>query len=159
MKDLAKYTPAAEGDRTLMDSLIPFVKVLGEKGDVKAAAKASREGAEKTKAMKASLGRAVYVGGEEEWMNKVRSSNTFIVMKVLTFDRFPTQVRGVWLSSWTVWRMLAERTRRETYQAVGKDTDEAACSISARSRLLETIIDHLRVPSEYPLFSVRCLLR
>jgi len=69
--DLAKYTPAAPGDRTLMDSLVPFVDTLAKNGDIKAAAQASRKGAEDTKGMKASLGRAVYVGSEEEWIGKI----------------------------------------------------------------------------------------
>lgn len=71
LDDLAKYTPAAPGDRTLMDSLVPFVDTLSKGGSVAEAAKASRKGAEDTKAMKASLGRAVYVGSEEEWIGKV----------------------------------------------------------------------------------------
>lgn len=60
---LAKYTPAQPGDRTLMDALVPFVDVLEKTRDVKKAAEAAREGADKTKGMKASLGRSVYVGG------------------------------------------------------------------------------------------------
>ncbi|KAK4696039.1 triose/dihydroxyacetone kinase / FAD-AMP lyase (cyclizing), partial [Lecanoromycetidae sp. Uapishka_2] len=60
---LGKYTPAQPGDRTLMDALTPFVDVLQRTGDVKKAAEAAREGADKTKGMKASLGRSVYVGG------------------------------------------------------------------------------------------------
>ena len=71
MGDLAKYTPAAPGDRTLMDSLVPFVDRLSKGGSVKDAAAASRKGAEDTKGMKASLGRAVYVGSEEEWIGKI----------------------------------------------------------------------------------------
>lgn len=71
LKDLAKYTPAAPGDRTLMDSLVPFVNALADGKSVKDAAAASRKGAEETKSMKASLGRAVYVGSEEEWMGKI----------------------------------------------------------------------------------------
>jgi triose/dihydroxyacetone kinase / FAD-AMP lyase (cyclizing) len=71
LKDLGKYTPAAVGDRTLIDSLVPFVDELASSGDVKKAAAASRKGAEDTKAMKASLGRAVYVGAEEDWIGKV----------------------------------------------------------------------------------------
>lgn len=71
MQDLAKYTPAAPGDRTLMDSLVPFVDTLAKGGSVKDAAAASRKGAEDTKSMKASLGRAVYVGSEEEWIGKI----------------------------------------------------------------------------------------
>lgn len=61
--DLAVYTPAQPGDRTLMDALVPFVKVLKDTGDVKKAAKVAKEGADKTKGMKPSLGRSVYVGG------------------------------------------------------------------------------------------------
>ena len=71
LQALGKYTPAALGDRTLMDALIPFVNTLGDTGDVHAAARAAQDGAEKTKSMKASLGRAVYVGEEHEWLGKV----------------------------------------------------------------------------------------
>lgn len=46
-----------------MDALYPFVDTLGESGDVKEAATASKKAAEGTKGMQASLGRAVYVGG------------------------------------------------------------------------------------------------
>ncbi|KAH7165973.1 Dak1 domain-containing protein [Dactylonectria macrodidyma] len=60
---LSKYTPARPGDRTLVDALHPFVKVLGETGDVKQAAEAARKAADETKGMQASLGRSVYVGG------------------------------------------------------------------------------------------------
>ncbi|KAI1449932.1 dihydroxyacetone kinase [Annulohypoxylon stygium] len=60
---LSKYTPARPGDRTLVDALYPFVEVLGKTGDLKKAAEASKKGAEDTKGMTPSLGRAVYVGG------------------------------------------------------------------------------------------------
>ncbi|KAK7905763.1 dihydroxyacetone kinase Dak1 [Exophiala xenobiotica] len=71
LQALGKYTPAVPGDRTIMDALTPFIDTLASSGDVKKAAQAAREGAEKTKTMKASLGRAVYVGGESEWMGKI----------------------------------------------------------------------------------------
>lgn len=63
LESLSKYTPAKEGDRTLMDALYPFVNTLEKTGNVKEAAQAADEGAKKTKGMKASLGRTVYVGG------------------------------------------------------------------------------------------------
>ena len=63
IEDLGRYTPAQPGDRTLMDALAPFVDVLKKTGNVKKAAEAAKEGANKTKGMKASLGRSVYVGG------------------------------------------------------------------------------------------------
>jgi dihydroxyacetone kinase len=61
---LGKYTPAQPGDRTLVDALYPFVGTLSKTGDVQKAANAANEGAKKTKGMKASLGRTVYVSGE-----------------------------------------------------------------------------------------------
>ena len=64
VEGLGRYTPAKEGDRTLMDALIPFVETLGKTDDVKAAAEAASKGSARTKGMKASLGRSVYVGGE-----------------------------------------------------------------------------------------------
>lgn len=63
IEDLGRYTPAQPGDRTLMDALTPFVDVLKKTGNAKKAAEAAKEGADKTKGMKASLGRSVYVGG------------------------------------------------------------------------------------------------
>ncbi|KAK3711983.1 dihydroxyacetone kinase Dak1 [Vermiconidia calcicola] len=63
MDSMGKYTPAKEGDRTLVDALAPFVEQLGASGDVGKAAQAADEGAKRTKGMKASLGRTVYVGG------------------------------------------------------------------------------------------------
>ncbi|KAI1350239.1 Dak1 domain-containing protein [Xylaria sp. FL0043] len=62
-KALSRYTPARPGDRTIVDALYPFVESLGESGDIKEAATASKKAAEGTKGMRASLGRAVYVGG------------------------------------------------------------------------------------------------
>jgi len=64
LKSLSKYTPAQPGDRTLMDALFPFVQTLSRTQDLESAARAAEEGAQKTKGMKASLGRTVYVGGE-----------------------------------------------------------------------------------------------
>jgi dihydroxyacetone kinase len=61
---MRKYTPARPGDRTLIDALYPFVSTLSHTGSPKKAAVAAEEGAQKTKAMKASLGRSVYVGGQ-----------------------------------------------------------------------------------------------
>lgn len=60
---MSKYTPAKPGDRTLVDALAPFVETLESSKDVGKAAQAADEGAKKTKGMKASLGRTVYVGG------------------------------------------------------------------------------------------------
>jgi triose/dihydroxyacetone kinase / FAD-AMP lyase (cyclizing) len=64
IRELAKYTPAQPGDRTLVDALHPFVDTLSRTGSVEQAAAAAAEGSKKTMSMKASLGRSVYVGGK-----------------------------------------------------------------------------------------------
>lgn len=62
---LSKYTPAQVGDRTLIDALNPFISTLSHTGSPKKAAAAASEGAQKTKTLKASLGRSVYIGGDD----------------------------------------------------------------------------------------------
>lgn len=74
---LTKYTPAQIGDRTLVDALAPFSTKLSETNDVQQAAKAAQDGSEATKSMHASLGRAVYVGGEQEWLGKIPDPGAF----------------------------------------------------------------------------------
>ena len=63
LHELSTHTPARPGDRTLVDSLYPFSLTLADTGDIRAAAKAAREGAESTRNMRARLGRAAYVEG------------------------------------------------------------------------------------------------
>ncbi|KAJ5782393.1 hypothetical protein N7457_004167 [Penicillium paradoxum] len=74
---LGIYTPAKPGDRTLIDALAPFIDTLAETNDLRAAAAAAQQGTESTKAMKASLGRSVYVGGEQEWIGKIPDPGAF----------------------------------------------------------------------------------
>lgn len=65
LSSMSKYTPAKVGDRTLVDTLEPFVETLERTSDIKQAAVAAEKGMEETKGMKASLGRTVYIGGNE----------------------------------------------------------------------------------------------
>ncbi|KAK5996880.1 Dihydroxyacetone kinase [Cladobotryum mycophilum] len=65
LENLRRYTPAKVGDRTVMDTLIPFAAVLGESG-FDDGVKAAVDGADATKKMKPRLGRATYVGGSNE---------------------------------------------------------------------------------------------
>ncbi len=59
---IQQYGGAREGDRTMLDALVPAVVVLEGGGDLRAAALAARAGAERTKAMKsARAGRSSYV--------------------------------------------------------------------------------------------------
>ena len=81
---LSRYTPAKPGDRTLIDALVPFANTLFETKDVRVAAAASQQGTESTKSMKASLGRSVYVGSEEEWIGKIPDPGAFGLSQFLT---------------------------------------------------------------------------
>lgn len=60
---LQAMTPARQGDRTLMDALIPYIETLSD-GDVSKAVEAAQKGRDSTQGMESSLGRAVYVAGE-----------------------------------------------------------------------------------------------
>lgn len=63
LQRLQAMTPARPGDRTLMDALIPYIdSLLGS--DVSKAVEAAQKGRDSTQGMAASLGRAVYVAGE-----------------------------------------------------------------------------------------------
>lgn len=68
---LSKYTPARVGDRTMMDTLIPFADTLKATGELQAASTAAKEGAMKTKSMRPGLGRTVYIGDEDAWLGKI----------------------------------------------------------------------------------------
>ncbi|EOO03350.1 putative dihydroxyacetone kinase protein [Phaeoacremonium minimum UCRPA7] len=68
MEALGRYTPARPGDRTVVDALAPFIEAFTSSGDISTAVQAARKGCENTKGMEASLGRSVYVGGDE-WKN------------------------------------------------------------------------------------------
>ncbi|KAK6859227.1 hypothetical protein PG995_005080 [Apiospora arundinis] len=60
---LGRYTPAQIGDRTVMDTLLPFAQAM-KSGDFDAGVQAAISGAEATKTMTPKLGRATYVGAD-----------------------------------------------------------------------------------------------
>ena len=64
LERLQAMTPARVGDRTVMDALTPYIQTLSSSGDVTKAVEEARKGRDSTKGMQASLGRAVYVAGE-----------------------------------------------------------------------------------------------
>ncbi|KAJ4355454.1 uncharacterized protein N0V89_003470 [Didymosphaeria variabile] len=69
LENLKKYTSAREGDRTVMDVLIPFVGALAGTRDLGRAVEVAQESARRTAGMKARFGRATYIsedGGEVE---------------------------------------------------------------------------------------------
>lgn len=59
---LEQYTPAKVGDRTVMDTLIPFVEAMAATKSLEEGVAAAVAGSENTKKLKARLGRATYVG-------------------------------------------------------------------------------------------------
>ncbi|OMP83204.1 Dihydroxyacetone kinase [Diplodia seriata] len=62
LEALKAYTGARVGDRTVMDTLIPWCETLRATREVGKALAAAEEGAKKTAGMKARFGRATYVG-------------------------------------------------------------------------------------------------
>lgn len=64
LENLAQYTPAKVGDRTVMDTLIPFADAMAASSDFDDAVDAAVKGAEATKMMTPRLGRATYVGAD-----------------------------------------------------------------------------------------------
>jgi dihydroxyacetone kinase len=65
---LKQYTGAREGDRTVMDVLLPFAATFEETGDFAKAVAVAQEKAEATRYLKPKFGRASYVGagGKEQ---------------------------------------------------------------------------------------------
>lgn len=66
LKHLQHHTPATEGDRTVMDVLIPFCRALGEGLSLQDAEQVAHKAAEGTRHISPKLGRATYVGGVHE---------------------------------------------------------------------------------------------
>ncbi|TKA78642.1 hypothetical protein B0A55_02664 [Friedmanniomyces simplex] len=62
LKNLMGYTSARQGGRTVMDALIPFCETLESVADLGKAVEAAEKGAKSTSGMKATFGRAAYVG-------------------------------------------------------------------------------------------------
>ncbi|CAK7227358.1 hypothetical protein SCUCBS95973_006516 [Sporothrix curviconia] len=65
IEHLGHYTPAKVGDRTVMDTLIPFAEAIGTAGFAAGVA-AAKKGAESTRTLTPRLGRATYVGAGKD---------------------------------------------------------------------------------------------
>ncbi|KAI1655540.1 dihydroxyacetone kinase [Daldinia decipiens] len=63
LDNLSRYTPAKVGDRTVMDTLLPFAEGL-RSGDLAGGVEGAIKGAELTKTLAPRLGRATYVGAD-----------------------------------------------------------------------------------------------
>ncbi|KAF7550670.1 hypothetical protein G7Z17_g5558 [Cylindrodendrum hubeiense] len=65
-ESLKNYTAAREGDRTVMDVLLPFADAFSSSNDFSNAVKVAADKAEATRFLKPRFGRATYVGEEKE---------------------------------------------------------------------------------------------
>jgi dihydroxyacetone kinase len=79
LENLKNYTSAREGDRTVMDVLIPFINTLKDSGDFAKSANVAEYSADKTKEMKAKFGRATYVGDDGGARSKVPDPGAYAV--------------------------------------------------------------------------------
>lgn len=68
LQTLSTYTPAAPGDRTLIDTLHPFIHTLHDTGEIEKSIEACKLGALSTVGMKPKLGRSVYIGVGDDSM-------------------------------------------------------------------------------------------
>lgn len=66
VESLKNYTAAREGDRTVMDVLIPFADAFAASNNFSVAVKVAREKAEASRYLKPRFGRATYVREEKE---------------------------------------------------------------------------------------------
>ncbi|KAF9736491.1 hypothetical protein PMIN06_006584 [Paraphaeosphaeria minitans] len=71
LANLKNYTSAREGDRTVMDVLIPFVDALAETKDLGKAVEVARDSAAATANMKAKFGRATYISDDGSERSKI----------------------------------------------------------------------------------------
>jgi dihydroxyacetone kinase len=71
LENLKNYTSAREGDRTVMDVLIPFISTFAEGKGFAASVKVAQDKADQTKDMKAKFGRATYVGDDSSERSQI----------------------------------------------------------------------------------------
>ncbi|CAG8588546.1 9628_t:CDS:10 [Paraglomus occultum] len=91
LSDLESYTPAREGDRTLMDALIPFVTSFSHAISVDSnmimaltkAAEMASQGAQNTRNMRARLGRASYLDDESLITAGIIDAGALAVTKIV----------------------------------------------------------------------------
>lgn len=79
LENLKNYTSAREGDRTVMDVLIPFINSLAEGKDLKKAVEVAQQSAQKTSEMKAKFGRATYIAEDGSERSKIPDPGAYAV--------------------------------------------------------------------------------
>ncbi|ANB11682.1 Dak1p [Sugiyamaella lignohabitans] len=83
MNSLYQYTSARSGDRTVMDTLIPFCAELAKTHDLKKACEVARQAAENTANLKAKFGRATYVVSAEKVQDPVPDPGAWAVYELI----------------------------------------------------------------------------
>lgn len=79
LENLKHYTSAREGDRTVMDVLIPFIGTLAQTRDLRKSVAVAEHKADETKDMKARFGRATYVGDDGGERSRIPDPGAYAV--------------------------------------------------------------------------------
>jgi len=80
---ITKLGGAKPGDKTILDALHPAVEALRAGGDLRAAARAAREGAESTAQMVATVGRASRLGERSRGVADPGATSLAIILEAL----------------------------------------------------------------------------
>ncbi|GAA5810487.1 hypothetical protein MFLAVUS_003908 [Mucor flavus] len=82
---LMTYTKARVGDRTLMDTLCPFINTLNDEGsNLSEAVEAARSGSQSTNNLSAKLGRTSYLSNEKVLESNVPDAGAYGLAELLT---------------------------------------------------------------------------
>lgn len=85
LNTLMTYTKARVGDRTLMDTLCPFIETLNSQGtNLSEAIKAARQGSETTNNLSAKLGRTSYLSNDKVLESNVPDAGAYGLAELLT---------------------------------------------------------------------------
>ncbi|KAL5115564.1 hypothetical protein ACEQ8H_006540 [Pleosporales sp. CAS-2024a] len=76
---LKLYTSAREGDRTVMDVLIPFLTRLEQTRDLETSVQVAEQSAQRTSEMKAKFGRATYISEDGSERSKIPDPGAYAV--------------------------------------------------------------------------------
>ncbi|KAH4950767.1 hypothetical protein HBI38_091410 [Parastagonospora nodorum] len=79
LENLKNYTSAREGDRTVMDVLIPFINTLNESRDLEKSVSVAEQSAQKTAEMKAKFGRATYISEDGSERSRIPDPGAYAV--------------------------------------------------------------------------------
>lgn len=79
LENLKNYTSAREGDRTVMDVLIPFINTLKDSNDFAKSVQIAELQADETKDMKAKFGRATYISDDGSERSRIPDPGAYAV--------------------------------------------------------------------------------